>query len=108
MRSCSDKITHYLLQKKEEIEQGKIKKADICKTLGICEKTAYNYLHKLNIKTLKGGPQKHKKQRKVTNFTRIIRLEKTVKTLARVLHEVQTDIGAKPHPGILDILKGRR
>lgn len=106
-----DKVTEYLLSNKEKIETGQIRKAEICIQLGICERTVYRYMQILKIRTVIGRPGTGKSQvrcMKKTNFKRIIRLEKLAKTLARVLYEVQEDMGSKPHPSIIEILKGNR
>ena len=110
MRPNPDAITAYLINNKEKIETGKIKKVEICIALGICERTVYRYLQLLGIKTIIGRPKNAKCQSKVmkkTNLKRIIRLEKLVRILARVLHEVQEDMGSIPHPSIIEILKDK-
>lgn len=98
-----DEITTYLLNNKAKIENGELKKVEICIHLGVCERTVYRYLQILKIKTAA-----RVRYEKKTNFKRIIQLEKIVKTLARVLYEVQEDIGSKPHPSVIEILKGKR
>jgi len=111
MRPNPDEIMAYLISNKEKIQTGKIKKVEICIALGICERTVYRYLQLLGIKTIIGRPKSARCQSRMakkTNFKRIIRLEKLVKTLARVLYEVQEDMGSIPHPSIKEILKEER
>jgi len=111
MRPDPDEIKAFLLSHKSDIEIGKIKKAELCLNLGIAERTVYRYMSLLGIKTIVGKRKSKRSQIRAarkTNFKRIMRLEKIVKSLARVLYEVQEDIGAKPHPSVVEILKGKR